>query len=151
MINWLSHHVIEVYLQNLNTSQRAFQAILVFVIYICSYVFKSKLCSCLLLTTAVCPYIVGEDFEIQNYHITITPGMTRSEYLRIDVVDDDIVEEMYEHYYLNISEKSLPKGVSATTHKYTRINIRDDDCKSKLHKFCNHSLTCMYFIFCIAY
>ena len=105
----------------------------------------------ILLTTTICPYVVGEDFEVQNYVITITPGMTRSDALRIDVIDDDIVEEMYEYYYLNISENSLPDGVSAITHEYTRIHIRDDDCKSKLYKFCNHSLTFIYFILYIAY
>ena len=62
--------------------------------------------------------------------MTITPGMTRSNNLIIDVIDDYIVEELYEYYYLNISDNSLPNGVSATTHKYTRIHIRDDDCKS---------------------
>ena len=72
--------------------------------------------------------------------------MTRSNSLRIDVVDDDIVEVMYEYYYLNISDNSLPDGVSVTTYKYTRIHIRDDDCKSTLCKFCNHSMTCMYFV-----
>ena len=73
--------------------------------------------------------------------------MTRSDTLRIDVIDDDIVEEMYEYYYLNISANSLPPGVSATTYEYARINIRDDDCKSKLYKFCNHSLTIFHTLY----
>ena len=96
------------------------------------------------LITAICPYIVGEDFVVQNYNVTIAPGMTRSKTLRIEVIDDDIVEEMYEYYYLNINDNLLPDGVSTTTYGYTRIYIRDDDCKSKLCKFCNHSLTCSY-------
>lgn len=64
--------------------------------------------------------------------------MWRSQKLRLDMIDDDIVEERKERYYLRINGSLLPDHVSLTTNQYrypypsSTIIIFDDDCK------CNH-------------
>jgi len=83
--------------------------------------------NCFLHILKACYLCVGnKDYEIQNYISTFRAGQTQYK-LRIDVIDDDIVEED-EYYFLNISS-SLPSGVSIARYEATKITIKDDDGK----------------------
>lgn len=61
--------------------------------------------------------------------------------MRLDIIDDDIVEERYERYYLRINSSLLPDRVSVSKYNpYTTIYIHDDDCKYNVllvvYKYC---------------
>ena len=79
-----------------------------------------------------------KDFERRNHIIEITPEKTRRGFttfhLPIDVIDDDIVEQRIEHYFLNIVNTTLPQRVKVgKIYPTTRVEMKDDDGKPSLY------------------
>ena len=77
------------------------------------------------------------DYRHQNYNPIIIPaGQRFSKFweLKIDIVDDNVVEERREYYHLNISAVSSP-FVSIFNPKSFRVTIEDDDSKLSCYTY----------------